>query len=113
MTPEGGAFLRVLDADRTSPTFMKEIGRYQSRAEVGIHNMQLVGDRAYIAYYPDGVRVIDLSDPTNPREIAHYNTWDTETAAGHPFEGALGITVVGDLIYVADSIRGLVILRAN
>lgn len=113
MTPEGGAFLRVLDADRTSPTFMKEIGRYQSRAEVGIHNMQLVGDRAYIAYYQDGVRVVDLSDPTKPREIAHYNTWDTATGAGMPFEGALGITVVGDLIYVADSLRGLMILRAT
>lgn len=112
MTPEGGAFLRVIDADRTSPTFMKEIGRYQSRAEVGIHNMQLVGDRAYIAYYQDGVRVLDLSDPTRPREIAHYNTWDTSTGSGYPFEGAIGITVVGDLIYVADSNRGLLILRA-
>ncbi len=113
MTPEGGAFLRVLDADRASPTFMKEIGRYQSRAEVGIHNMQLVGDRAYIAYYQDGVRVLDLSDPTQPREIAHYNTWDNATASGLPFEGALGITVVNDLIYVADSLRGLIILRAT
>lgn len=113
MTPEGGAFLRVIDADRSSPTFMKEIGRYQSRAEVGIHNMQLVGDRAYIAYYQDGIRVVDLADPTQPREIAHYNTWDPETSSGYAFEGALGITVVGDLIYVADSLRGLVILRAT
>ncbi|MBA3457505.1 MAG: hypothetical protein H0T42_30770 [Deltaproteobacteria bacterium] len=113
MTPEGGAFMRVLDADRASPTFMKEIGRYQSRTDVGIHNIQLVGDRAYIAYYQDGVRVVDLANPTQPREIAHFNTWDTAIGSGHPFEGALGITVVGDLIYVADSNRGLVILRAT
>ncbi|HVK87863.1 MAG TPA: hypothetical protein VM513_27275 [Kofleriaceae bacterium] len=112
MTPdEGGAFLRVLDADEASPTFMQEIGRYQSRPEVGIHNMILVGDRAYIAYYQDGIRVLDLSEPTQPREIAHYNTWDPDAAWGDAFEGAIGLVVEGDYIYVADTDRGLVILR--
>lgn len=111
MTPEGGAFLRVLDADPASPTFLDELGRYSTRRDVGIHNMQIVGDRAYIAYYQDGVRVVDLSDPTMPREIAHYNTWDHATAPGTAFEGAIGVTVVDDLIYVADLAQGLVILR--
>jgi hypothetical protein len=112
MTPsEGGAFLRVIDADETSPTFMKEIGRYQSRKSVGIHNMILLGDRAYIAYYQDGIRVLDMSNPTQPREVAHYNTFDVETAPGQPFEGAVGLTIVGDLIYVADDLRGFLVLR--
>lgn len=112
MTPnEGGAFLRVIDADETSPTFMTEIGRYQTRESVGIHNMILVDDRAYIAYYQDGVRVLDLSDPTEPRDIAHYNTYDVAGASGMPFEGAMGLVVVGDLIYVADNLRGFLVLR--
>lgn len=72
--------------------------------------MQLVGDRAYIAYYQDGVRIVDLSDVTQPREVAYYNTWEP-TAPGDPFEGAVGISVVDDLIYVADFNRGLFILR--
>jgi hypothetical protein len=108
---DGAAFLRVLDGDPASPTFMQELGRYQSRPEVGIHNIEMHGDRAYIAYYQDGVRVVDLSDPTQPREIAHYNTWDPAADASGPFVGALGIRVVDGLIYVADSERGLVILR--
>jgi hypothetical protein len=104
MTPsDGAAFLRVLDGDPSSPTF-------QSRPDVSIHNFQLVSDRLYIAYYQQGVRVVDLSDPTNPREVAHYNTWDPITAPGDAFEGALGIEVVGNLVYVADDLRGLVIL---
>jgi hypothetical protein len=111
MTNAGGAFLTVHDADPASPTFMKEIGRYQSRREIGIHNFQLVGDKAYIAYYQDGVRVVDLSTPTMPREVGHYHTWDEATATGSAFEGALGIRVVNGKIYVADSERGLMIFE--
>ena len=59
----------------------------------------------------DGVRIVELADPTHPREVAHYNTWDPATAAGDAFEGAVGVRVVGDLIYVADIGKGLVILR--
>jgi len=111
-TSDGAAFLRVLDGDPSAPGFMTEIGRYQSRPEVGIHNFQLVGDLLYIAYYQDGVRVIDLSDPTRPREVAHYNTWNPETAPGGAFEGALGVRVIDRTVYVADDLRGLLILRA-
>jgi hypothetical protein len=111
LTADGAALLRVLDGDPASPSFLAELGRYQSRPEVGIHNFVMAGDRAYLAYYQDGVRVVDLADPTDPREVAHYNTLDLETAPGSPFEGAFSIRVVDGLIYVADSERGLVILR--
>jgi hypothetical protein len=109
---DGGAFLRVLEGDTAAGGFINtEIGRYQSRPEVGIHNFMLVGDKVYIAYYHDGVRVVDVSTPTAPTEVAHFNTWDDATAPGGAFEAALGIRVVNGLIYVADSLRGLVILR--
>jgi hypothetical protein len=109
-TPDGGAFMRVLEGDTASPNYMTEIGRYQSRTQVGIHNIELRGDKAYVAYYQDGVRIVDLSTPEAPQEIAHYNTWDPLSAPGGSFEGTLGIRVAGELIYVADSLRGLLIL---
>lgn len=112
MTNIGGAFLSVLDGDPASPTFLTELGRYQTRKQVGIHNFQLVGDKVYISYYQDGVRVVDLSVPAMPREVAHYNTWREESAYGGTFEGAIGIRVGGDgRIYVADLARGLLILE--
>jgi len=105
------AHLRVFDADPDSPTFLAELSSWRTREQVSIHNMMLVGDLAFIAYYQDGVRVVDLSDPTQPRQVAYYNTWDPERGDPGPFAGALGIDVVGDLIYVADDERGLIILR--
>jgi hypothetical protein len=110
-TPDGAAFMRILDGDPASPTFFQEIARYQSRREVGIHNIELHGDRAYVAHYQDGARILDLSDPTAPREVAHFNTWDPDTAPGAAFEGVVGMRLVDGFVYLADTERGLIILR--
>jgi hypothetical protein len=110
-SPTGAAHLSILDGDPGSPTFMKELAIYQSRPEVGIHNFEVHGDRVYIAYYHDGVRIVDLANPAQPREVAHYNNWIEEGAYGGAFEGAVGIRKSGDYIYVADLERGLLILK--
>lgn len=113
-TIEGAAFLHVLDGDPASPAFMTEIGRYQSRREVGIHYFEVAGDKVYIAYYQDGARVVDLADPTHPVEVAHYNTWDDEaTGSRDYYSGAFSIRAANGLVYVADAKRGLVILRED
>jgi hypothetical protein len=106
----GGAHLSILEGDPGSPTFMKEIAMYQSRPEVGIHYWEVHGNRVYVAYYHDGVRVVDLTNPTQPVEVAHYNTWDFDSGYGGAFEGALALRKVGDYIYVADINRGLLVL---
>lgn len=112
-SPSGGAHLSILDGDPQSPTFMKELAIYQTRPQVGIHYFEVHGDLVYVAYYHDGVRIVDMSDPTQPHEIAHYNDWREETAYGDSFEGALAVRKVGDLIYVADLERGLLVLRED
>lgn len=111
MTPDGGAFMRILDGDPASPGFLQELARWRTRTDVGIHNMEIHGTKAYVSYYQDGVRIVELADPAHPREVAHYNTWDPETAAGGAFEGAVGARLVDGLVYVADIGQGLVILR--
>jgi hypothetical protein len=114
MGDEGyGAHLQVVDVDPASKAFMTVIGEYQTRPETGIHNIMLFGTRAYVAYYHDGVRIIDLADPTDPQLVAYYHTYDLENGAPGAFEGAIGIDVdvEAGLIYVADTQRGLLILR--
>ena len=107
---DGAAFLRILDGDPASPTYLDELARYRTRKEVGIHNIQVVGDKVYLSYYQDGIRIVDIADPTQPTEVAHFNTWDPETSFGSAFEGAVGVRVANGHVFAADMARGLVIL---
>ncbi|MDX1494030.1 MAG: choice-of-anchor B family protein, partial [Longimicrobiales bacterium] len=38
------------------------------------HNLYITGDRAYLANYQAGFRVLDISDPESPREIGFFDT---------------------------------------
>lgn len=117
-----GSHLRVLDV--TDPTNVKLLARYRLREEASIHNMILdeARKRLYIAYYHEGVRVLDVANPAQPREISYFNTFRSEDPMrGLGFyEGAIGIRVPkapdvsaanAGLIYTVDTSRGLLILR--
>ncbi len=59
------------------------------------------GTLAYVADYWTGLRVIDVSDPTQPREVGFYET------PGLPMQ----VFAADSLIYLADYWGGLWILR--
>ena len=51
------------------------------------HNLYVKGDRMYQANYQAGFRVVDISDPENPREVGYFDT--TPYGADPPgFNGA-------------------------
>jgi hypothetical protein len=107
-----GAHLRVLDV--TDPGNIQLIGEWKLREQFSIHNMVLVGTRLYVAHYQEGVRVLDVSVPETPRQVAHYRTFRPEapTSGQSFYDGAIGIRVPGDgYVYVVDDSRGLLILR--
>ena len=108
------AHLDVVDLDAGSPTLMQSIGSYRTRDWVSIHNIMAFGSKAYFTHYQDGVRVLDLADPTQPVLAGYYNTWDPQAdyTSSAFFEGAVGLDVdlARKLVFVADS-RGLLILR--
>ncbi|MCP3137290.1 LVIVD repeat-containing protein [Pyxidicoccus xibeiensis] len=107
-----GAHLRVLKVD--DPAHIVKIGEFKLRDVASIHNILLVGTRLYIAWYHEGVRVLDVSDPTQPRQVAYYNTFrdtDPDNDTGL-YEGAIGIRVPGDgHVYVVDQTRGLLVFK--
>jgi hypothetical protein len=111
---EGGEFhsshLRVLDV--TDPARIVKIGEFRMRPVTSIHNLILRGNLVYVAWYHEGLRVLDVSNPTRPRQVAHYNTFrEGDPGRGDSlFEGAYGVRVPGDgHVYVVDSSRGLLI----
>jgi hypothetical protein len=76
-------FQRVFDTSSlTSPrllsTFATESavpggdGRVATDGVYSVHNAVIKGDLEYASWYSDGVRVVDLSDPTRPREVAWF-----------------------------------------
>ncbi len=112
-----GAHVRVVDVTEGQASFATGIGEWQTRPWVSVHNFVVVGDRAYATYYQDGVRVLDLSTPEAPTQVAYFNTWPgyAPGRGENFFEGAVGLDVDVDagLIYVADIHRGLMILSID
>jgi choice-of-anchor B domain-containing protein len=66
------------------------------------HNMYVIGDYAYVSYYTAGLRVFDISDPS---QLVLADEYDTNPASGEGFAGAFGVypsPVTGN-IYINDS----------
>ncbi len=61
------------------------------------------GDYAYTADASNGLRIMDISDPTAPSQVGYYNTPGT----------AYNVVVAGDLAYVADGDLGIQILDVS
>jgi hypothetical protein len=127
-TEKGYGYLRVYDyADPAGPV---QIGEYRTLNSMGtddqaagdyvIHNPLAVGTDVLISWYSDGIRVVDASDPTAPREVAHFVPPATQNPVKPSQRGVLnndpqvwGVAHDDDtgLIYASDMNSGLWILR--
>lgn len=110
-----GARVRMWDiADPAQPVETDSFGADAPGAQLAIpHNVLVDGHLAYVSYYTTGVRVVDLSDPEDCREVAWY---DTHLATnGAAFHGAWGVFPYypqsPDLFVVSDIEHGLFVLE--
>ncbi len=71
-----------------------------------IHNPMLVDSVCHLAWNTEGYQAVDLSDPANPVNVGHYDTW---SGASSGFNGLWGIFAVqpSGAVYGSDRTRGL------
>jgi len=103
-----GAYVYVCDNDRlfileqSDINYPKHVGFYQATGNgegEGVH-AAVDGDYCYLANGEAGLVVLDVSDPTDPRQVGGHDTDDL----------ALDVFVDGDYAYVVDGENGLVIM---
>ena len=127
---KGFGYMRVYDY--SNPAVPVQIGEYRTPNSIGgndqaagdytIHNPLLVGNRVYASWYSDGVRVIDVTTPTAPTEIASFVPPAGQNPVKPSQRGVLTNTpqiwgVVVDegtgLVYASDMNTGLWILELD
>ena len=77
------------------------------------HNAQVLDDLLFISHYQSGVYIVDISDPSNPTEIAHYDTYPPGEAAA--FNGNWGVYqyTQNGMVFASDLESRLTILNFN
>ena len=91
---------------------IRQVGSYRPHRSAVIHNALVKGQTAYISYYELGLKVVDLSDPTNMREIASYNTY-RQSVRGN-MTGAWGVFPYHPdptVVFISDMRGGLCSIR--
>ena len=111
--PESG--VRLLDGDPASPTYLGTLGDWHLRDDISTHNVMAHGATVYLSHYQDGIRVLDITNPATPTQLGYFNTWSEDIATAAAFSGAIGLDldVARRRIYVADLLRGFLVLQGT
>jgi choice-of-anchor B domain-containing protein len=65
---------RTLIWDVTDLDDPQLVGEFMGATEASDHNLYIRGNIMYQSNYQAGLRIIDISDPVNPREIGYFDT---------------------------------------
>ncbi|HKW51882.1 MAG TPA: choice-of-anchor B family protein, partial [Candidatus Eisenbacteria bacterium] len=77
-----------------------------------VHNVHVKRDTAFIAWYTEGVRLFDLTDPSLPAEWGYYDTYRSFSGGFHGVWEVAPFYPSGTFI-ASDIESGLYIFRAN
>ncbi|MBI3193311.1 MAG: choice-of-anchor B family protein, partial [Ignavibacteriae bacterium] len=122
-TTEDGRYLLTTDEIGSTPKTLKiwdlqhlpsvtKVAEYQGDPSAIIHNVFVKGTIAFMSYYTDGLRIVDISDPTTPVEVGGYDTYPWP---GNGFTGAWSTYPFfpSGKIIIGDMNSGLYIVELN
>jgi choice-of-anchor B domain-containing protein len=98
--------LKIWDISNPSQPF--QVGTWTGSSSARMHNVMIEGDLAYISYFQDGLRVVDISNRSNPRQIASFDTDPASSSSA--VTGSYGIYPFNNEIYLTHSSNGLYVL---
>ncbi len=77
-----------------------------------VHNVEIYGNFAVIAHYTAGIRIVDISTPSSPVEVAWYDTYPTNN--NNNFNGCWGVyKFPSGKIIGSDMANGLFVIKTN
>jgi len=102
--------------DLTDPVLVKE---HVGTTKAIDHNLYVKGDRMYQANYTSGLRILDISDPRNPKEVGFLDTHPGDDGrpsfsgswSVYPYfkSGSIVVTSIGEgVFFVKDRTRTVV-----
>ena len=124
LTPDGN-YLLVTDEIGTSPRLMKfwnvsDFGNitfvtsWQPTGITGsiVHNVEVYGNYALVAHYSAGIRLVDISNPASPTEVAWYDSYPSNN--GSSYNGCWGVYMFpSGKIIASDRQTGLYVLKTH
>jgi choice-of-anchor B domain-containing protein len=121
MNDEGDEVSGVVDRTRTIIWDVADLedpqvaGMFMGETPASDHNLYIVGDTMYQSNYSSGLRIIDISDRANPREIGFFDSVPTgNNEAGftgswsnYPYfrSGAIIFTSIGEGLFIVKARR--------
>lgn len=97
----GGSPAKLQIIDISDPINSYEVAVYEQLESYGCNDINISGGYAYVADGNSGLKVIDISNPTNPVPIETFNT----------IGSASGVYISGGYAYIADGVEGLAIIK--
>ena len=67
-------------SDLDDPVLVKE---HMGETFTSDHNLYVKGDLMYQSNYVSGLRILDVSDPENPKEVAFFDTVSYDESPAH------------------------------
>lgn len=106
-------FMRVWDI--SNPNNVTQVAQYSADTTIVIHNVIIKNNFAIISHYQEGVRILDVTNPAQPQEIAFYDTFPINNlpAINDVFNGCWGVYPNGNLVYASDIQNGFFVFQAD